>query len=735
MTDVDASPSPPGAATTRPGSRPARARRTGALGPAFVLVALAWSIWALRLGVEPGDGEARSVARDSLGQVHRLVTGGLPRHVRSLAITLAFALEATILGAAVLRLLRLEVGRLEELALGFAVGHLPVTAVVLVVGHTIGLSTTATVGSHLLAAAVGVAVLQRRGGLLEQWRGFRLPSRRRILARPGPGAVGGGLLLGVLGALLAIPLVGSLSPEVNWDAKWYHLGPARHYVLNGRFYNLVEESRMAVTALGSYQEFLYTGLFSAHGEITSKLLSFVQLLGICALLVASARRFLGSWRVGAVAAAAYAALPIVTWSATTAYNDIPMALGTLAAFHLVLRWRDDRRPGVLVLAGLVVGWVVGVKLFGVFTLAGLGLVVVLSAAPLRPPWRDAVRPILRHGTTFTVAAGLAYAPALVRSWALTGNPVFPLLEGVFDSPYWNDVAVEYNAQSLREVSFLRLPVLLARLPYDVVTDADRMNSLLGPMLLVLLLPVALGALLFGRRSDRVTWPAGVTSLVWVALWLKSGVSDSRYLIGILPVLLLGGAAVVAGTRWPRPSVPAAALGVPLAALVVVGWQPVAPLLAHAEPTQTAGVAPVFWDYVYGDMSAEDIQLRWLPVIAMVNAEVPSDAKVYDAAIMVINYLYLEADLFNGSAYDGPYGMEEWSLCNDDAPWRLAEEDVTHVVILANDEPTLERAAVAPYLDEVERLEGAAILYSVDLADLPPEPADVDRSFCVFFNQA
>ena len=78
----------------------------------------------------------------------------------------------------------------------------------------------------------------------------------------------------VLLCYLYIALLGGLSPEVQFDARWYHLGQVRAYVEHGGFYNFIKDSRMAAAGADPYQMVLYTALWEMAGMVGAKLLHF-----------------------------------------------------------------------------------------------------------------------------------------------------------------------------------------------------------------------------------------------------------------------------------------------------------------------------------------------------------------------------------------------------------------------------------------------------------------------------
>jgi hypothetical protein len=121
------------------------------------------------------------------------------------------------------------------------------------------------------------------------------------------------------------------------------------------------------------------------------------------------------------------------------YVELPlMFYGTLALWGLVWSWRRKlTRPGPrgwVILAAIATGLAMGVK----YTAALLFFIPILVwlagtgfAASVAP------REILRRIGLFAGVSILCFSPWLIRNYADTRDPVYPLLYRVFGSPNWD----------------------------------------------------------------------------------------------------------------------------------------------------------------------------------------------------------------------------------------------------------------------------------------------------------
>ncbi|CAN5315683.1 hypothetical protein BH11PSE4_BH11PSE4_44160 [soil metagenome] len=127
--------------------------------------------------------------------------------------------------------------------------------------------------------------------------------------------------------------------------------------------------------------------------------------------------------IAAVLLAAFG--PITLSEVGTSFADITLSLPIMAALALIL-FSDAPKPTHYLLAGLLMGVAVGLKLTNVVLALGLTAAAIASARPAM-----AMYCVIAGGSVGGLIGGGWWSLMLLREF---GNPVFPLFSGFFPSP-------------------------------------------------------------------------------------------------------------------------------------------------------------------------------------------------------------------------------------------------------------------------------------------------------------
>jgi 4-amino-4-deoxy-L-arabinose transferase-like glycosyltransferase len=351
------------------------------------------------------------------------------------------------------------------------------------------------------------------------WRLFPHSPLREAIKRPlGKAWIVAAAIFGAYGVWY---FTNALAPEIQADGMTYHLGLPYEYVRLGgfpdriTFYDLVPQG----------MEMLYTAAFAFGRHSAAKLVAFAFFVATAPLLFRIARRLGLSDLAALVAAVFYFCAPVAGVTGASSYTDASGVFFTLAAFYLLLVWRDTGVKRYLLLAGILAGFCFAIKAPGIMTVAAAGLfVLVTSSSGSR----------LRNGGWVAAGALIVMAPWLLRSAILTGNPAAPLLNWLFPNPYFHVATERQLAAILTSLGAVRPWTI----PWELAVG-DGFVGTFGPLLLAL----PLGLLALRRPAGRWCWAAAVLlALPWYSN------SGARFL---MPAVAVAGLAL--GMALPRPA--------------------------------------------------------------------------------------------------------------------------------------------------------------------------------------
>lgn len=349
----------------------------------------------------------------------------------------------------------------------------------------------------------------------------------------------------------------------EWDAIAYHLAAPKVYLQHHRIIFLPTDHHSNFPFL---VEMLFTLGLMLNGFALANLFHFALGALTVAAIVAIGRRHF-ALNAGWIAALAFASTPIVIWEAGAAYIEHGMALYVLLSIGAALECRRTADPRWLGLSGILMGFALGTKalaLVPAFALPALLLVDRYRFKQLR--W-------------YLLGAIVVGCPFYVKTWVLTGDPVYPFGYKIFHGRYWSEdlastyagsqkafglqrsvVTAEDDWRNLQPVAEPHRPqdrlrnammapfalVSVPRIFYDY-TDPGPFNHL---GFLFLALPMLLLVAAGRSQISKASALTGGVVLLWYLVWSQT-MQYVRYLVPMLPLLLLiGGEGVVhAARKW------------------------------------------------------------------------------------------------------------------------------------------------------------------------------------------
>lgn len=366
---------------------------------------------------------------------------------------------------------------------------------------------------------------------------------RQCLDTPAPAAARW-IFLWLITAWFLFAIAHAAMPDRLWDVFAMHMMIPNQIVTFGRWSHAPSEMAFAVMPLGA--NYLFAFAMQLGGEPAVKLVNLGFTIGLLALTRDILRTFCGP-TLQDIGLLMLLGTPLVLGLTVAPMVENTLAFLVLAATRALLRWSGpDSRSSVLVLL-LLLPALASVKLHGVFVASVIFLVALWHLREMRESPMGWFALIAIAATTGAIGLSQYF-----HAWYLTGNPVFPFLNQVFQSQLWPPIALEDERWMGRLT-----PDLLYEMTFRSSDYFEGYPGLLGFSSLALLLAGILASLLFPRRTPLLC----LTVAAPPVLLVLTQIQYIRYFHFALPLLLILKVYGLAQIRkLPLASLPAALLG-------------------------------------------------------------------------------------------------------------------------------------------------------------------------------
>ncbi|HYJ85600.1 MAG TPA: glycosyltransferase family 39 protein, partial [Pyrinomonadaceae bacterium] len=498
-----------------------------------------------------------------------------------------------------------------------------------------------------------------------------------------------GALVVVIGIVALFNLMWAVSPEIQYDALNYHLPTAKTY--------LAEQTIVlnAQTQPAHLVEMLYTIGVGLQNQIVAKLTTFaISIIAVIAVYVIGRISF--SSRVGIWAAALFYCTPLVSWLAVNTYIDEVVGMFLATALVALLRWRITKQNGWLWTCGILTGAAAASKLTAFMGFPIIGLVVLWDLFRIRGL---SLISKLKALAGFLLIAFLISAPWFYKVFMATGNPFFPLLNGLFKSPFGSLTNFNSNAH-LFSLGPSKWSILY--MPFSFTFETAHFGEAIprGSVGFALaLFPLAILLLVKRHMVAGILFAAAALYL----LLLGYSMPYARYYIPILPaVAVLGSAAVIHLSSSSRLKY----LNLFLLGVVLIAQASLIPLMYWNIPER------VPLQLALGTESREAFLSRALPnyaAISYVNTKSPPDKKV-----LVVGGENLR--FYVHSLMHTPYEMSPYLKGSTPQEWASALIQNGFTFLMVN-KSSSETSLPLPYLQEDFLANFAELEYTVGVTDI------------------
>ncbi len=368
------------------------------------------------------------------------------------------------------------------------------------------------------------------------------------------------ILRTILGILVAGIMVLACTPPFSRDALIHHLQIPKLYLQHGGIYEIPD---LIFSYYPMNLDLLYMGALHLGNDILAKYIHMAFGLATAILLYLYLKKRLSS-TYGYLGTIFFLSIPIIVKLSITIYVDLGLVFFSTASLLLLFRWLETRgRNRYLLLAGICCGLCIGTKYNGLLVLFILTFMVpVLFIRSQTDQAVDKKYPVaaVKAAILFCFAALMITSPWLIRNTIWTGNPMYPLYNGLFNPTVTEKVpteeAKEVEAEEVISKStpvrgvFAKRYVLyreniwqLLLLPVRIFFegqdgDPRYFDGRLNPFLFLLPLISFLGIRQASRQIRLEKISLAAFSLFYFLFAFNTGVLRIRYLVPMVPFLVI-----------------------------------------------------------------------------------------------------------------------------------------------------------------------------------------------------
>jgi hypothetical protein len=246
----------------------------------------------------------------------------------------------------------------------------------------------------------------------------------------------------------------ALTPPVARDALIHHLAIPKLWIMHGGFYD-------TPWAVYSYYpmnlDLLYLIPLYFGNDIIPNFIHLGFGIGTAVIIYYYLRRNLNHV-AGLFGGLIFISTPIIIRLSTVAYVDLGLIFFITASILAFLRWRESeyKQHKWLLISSVAMGLALGTKYNALVAWFFLVLAVVfIHSRDVGDQWKA-----VKCGLIFFIISLVVFSPWLIKNIILTGNPLYPLFNGFFNSNQGSDVGTYSIASGYSHLSMFKIREIL-----------------------------------------------------------------------------------------------------------------------------------------------------------------------------------------------------------------------------------------------------------------------------------
>jgi len=228
------------------------------------------------------------------------------------------------------------------------------------------------------------------------------------------------LIIVLLIVQLIINLIGALSPELAFDALWYHLTLPKIYLLNNSIFH-IPGGLLYYSDMPKLTELIYTLPLSLGSEVYAKIIHLIFGVLTSVAIYKISRKFIDR-NFSLIAVLIFYGNLVVAWQSTTAYVDLSRTFFEVMALWGFVQWLETKKRAWLIESAALLGLAMSVKILSVFSLFIFSGLILLK--------KDYLKEKIKNLAVLWFFSFLIVSPWLIFSYVNTGNPVYPFFGSI-----------------------------------------------------------------------------------------------------------------------------------------------------------------------------------------------------------------------------------------------------------------------------------------------------------------
>ena len=337
------------------------------------------------------------------------------------------------------------------------------------------------------------------------------------------------LAAAALAATIIYAVILNLLPPTSKDALIHHLAIPKLWLMNGGF---VETPWASFSYYPMNLDLLYLVALAAGSDIAAKFIHLAFGLGSAILIFFYIlRRLTIPWAL--LGSLLFLTTPAILRLCTSAYVDLGLTFFITSSVVCLSLWAENRNRKYFLLSAVSAGLAAGVKYNGM-----IGVVFLSMAAALIQTRKKKSNVSAVSATAgYALIALLFFSPWLIKNYLLTGNPVYPLYNGLFGLPNLLPDELKLTVFQIRSMlykeSWLEILLIPIRVFFQGTDYSPRyFDGVLNPILLF-------GPIIAVFRPKFMdARPLAVLSALWIITVFFKTSFIVRYIAPIIPLLCI-----------------------------------------------------------------------------------------------------------------------------------------------------------------------------------------------------